>query len=411
MPRILASVTLAAGCSLFLAADWRQFRGPDGAGFAAEAKLPVSFDIKEKKNVAWEAALPGRGPASPIVVGDRVFITASSGARQDKLHVLAFDTKTGKQLWHRQFWATGRCFTHPSIGTAAPSPASDGKYIYAFYSSNDLACLSLDGDLVWYRGLASDFPKTGNDIGMSSSPVLADGVVVVQVENQGDSFAAGIDTATGETKWRIKRDPLSNWCSPTVLPGKGKRKTVVLLQSLSGLQGHDPQTGEEIWSFKGSTGGVASPVALGDRVYFPSNGIVALAFNDQTSAPEVAWDSNKIRPDGAGPAVSKDRIYSLTGGVLICADTEDGSELWKTRLTTAKPAEGHGRYWAVPIVAGGHLYSIDQVGTAHIVKLGEKEGTVVGTVEFGEPIQASPAVAGNALYVRGDKRLWKIAAE
>src|SRR5262245_8019049 len=135
MRRILVAVSLAVGMSFFVAADWAQFRGPDGAGFAPMSSLPLSFDIKTKKNVAWEAELPGRGPASPIVVGDRVFVTASSGPRQDKLHVLAFDTKTGKQLWHRQFWATGRCFTHPSIGTAAPSPASDGKYVYAFYSS------------------------------------------------------------------------------------------------------------------------------------------------------------------------------------------------------------------------------------------------------------------------------------
>lgn len=407
MRRSLACLSLIAGVSLFAAADWAQFRGPDGAGFAPSAKLPTSFDIKEKKNVAWEADLPGRGPASPIVVGDRVFVTASSGARQDKLHVLAFDTKSGKQLWHRQFWATGRCFTHPSIGTAAPSPASDGKHIYAFYSSNDLVCLTLDGDLVWYRGLAHDFPKAGNDIGMSSSPVLADNTVVVQIENQGDSFAAGIDTATGETKWRIKRDPQSNWASPAVLPGKGKRKTVVLLQSLSGLAAYDPQTGDEVWTFKGPTGGVASPVGVGDRVYLPSNGIVALNFNDQTSAPEVAWDSNRIRPDGAGPAIFDNRIYGLGTGVLTCVDATDGTDLWKTRLPGA--GQGQGRYWAVPVIAGGHLYSINQEGLAHIVKLGDKEGTVVGTAEFGEQIQASPAIAGNALYVRGDKHLWKIA--
>lgn len=411
MHRILAVALLVPGMSFFLAADWAQFRGPDGAGYAPMAKLPTSFDIKEKKNIAWEVELPGRGPASPIVVGDRVFITASSGVRQDKLHVLAFDTKTGKQLWHRQFWATGRCFTHPSIGTAAPSPASDGKHIYAFYSSNDLACLTLDGDLVWYRGLAHDFPKTGNDIGMSSSPVLADNTVVVQVENQGDSFAAGIDTATGETKWRIKRDPQSNWVSPTVLPGKGKRKTVVLIQSLAGLQAYDPQTGDEVWTFKGATGGIASPVALGARVYFPSNGIVALSFGDQSAAPEVAWESNRIRPDGAGPAIFDNRIYALGGGVLTCADATDGSELWKARLPSKGAAPGQGRYWSLPVIAGGHLYCIDQSGLAHIVKLGDKEGTVVDTVEFGEQMQASPAIAGNAMYVRGDKRLWKIAAE
>src|SRR6185503_14861072 len=154
---------------------------------------------------------------------------AASGARQEKLYVLCFDAKSGRELWRRQFWATGRTFTHPSISTAAPTPVSDGERVFAFFSSNDLACLTLDGDLVWFRGLGHDFPKAGNDIGMSSSPVVADGTIVVQIENQGDSFAAGIDTSTGETKWRVNRDKLANWASPVILPGQGKRKALVLL--------------------------------------------------------------------------------------------------------------------------------------------------------------------------------------
>ena len=162
---------------------------PHSNSVSPDAQPPAEWS--ETKNVAWKVELPGRGPSSPIVVGDRVIVTCSSGVKQDRLHVLCFDAKDGKRLWERQFWATGRTLSHPASANAACTPASDGKLIFAFYSSNDLACLDLDGNLKWFRGLAYDFPHAGNDVGMSSSPLVVGDVVVAQVECQGDSFAAG----------------------------------------------------------------------------------------------------------------------------------------------------------------------------------------------------------------------------
>ena len=140
-----------------------------------DGKLPATLG---KENIVWTANLPGRGVSSPIVVGGKVVVTANSGPRQERLHVLAFDAKSGRELWHRQFWATGRTLTHPVGANAAPTPASDGKRIFAFYSSNDLIALDLDGNLLWFRGLAHDYPKAGNDIGMSSSPTVVGDTVV-----------------------------------------------------------------------------------------------------------------------------------------------------------------------------------------------------------------------------------------
>ncbi|MFM7072835.1 MAG: PQQ-binding-like beta-propeller repeat protein, partial [Planctomycetota bacterium] len=134
------------------AADWAQFRGPAGTSVAADAKLPTSFNVADNQNVAWRADLPGRGPSSPIVVADRVVVTCSDGPLQEKLIVACFDAKSGKSLWRRQFWATGRTYSHPDSANAAPTPASDGKRIFAFYSSNDMVCLDLDGNLQWFRG-------------------------------------------------------------------------------------------------------------------------------------------------------------------------------------------------------------------------------------------------------------------
>ena len=148
MKRNLLFFALAASFCFFCGADWLQFRGTRHTNIAGDAKLPVSFSDKE--NVAWKADLPGRGPSSPIIVDDRVIVTCSGGLgedykqHQDHLHILCFDSKTGKELWRRRFWATGRTHSHPFSANAAPTPASDGKLIFAFYSSNDLVCLDLD---------------------------------------------------------------------------------------------------------------------------------------------------------------------------------------------------------------------------------------------------------------------------
>jgi outer membrane protein assembly factor BamB len=119
-------------CCAEVWADWPQFRGGAASGVAPANNAPTTWDIKTGTNIAWTAELPGRGPASPIVVGKRIIVTASSGANQDKMHVLCFDSDSGKQLWQRQFWATGRCYSHPQSSNAAPTPASDGQRIYAF---------------------------------------------------------------------------------------------------------------------------------------------------------------------------------------------------------------------------------------------------------------------------------------
>jgi outer membrane protein assembly factor BamB len=241
--RKLLLVLIPFSLLLLAGAEWRQFRG-NSANSVAATTLPTEWDVATKKNIAWQADLPGRGPSSPILVAGRVIVTASDGPRQDKLHVLCFDAATGKERWRRQFWATGRTLCHSESSIAAPTPASDGQRIFAFYSSNDLACLDLDGNLLWYRGLAFDYPKAGNDVGMSSSPVVVGDTVVVQVENQGDSFAAGLDTATGRERWRIARDPRANWSSPTSVATK--EGPLVLLQDLEKLTALEPRSGKQV---------------------------------------------------------------------------------------------------------------------------------------------------------------------
>jgi len=381
------------------AADWPQFRGPAASSLAPDVQLPVTWSDTE--NMAWRIDLPGRGVSGPVVVRDRVFLTATSGYRHDRLHVLCFAAGNGRQLWERQFWATGRPTTHNSISGAAPTPACDGQRVFAFFSSNDLFCLDVDGNLVWYRGLSFDYPKAGADTGMASSPLVMNGVVVVQLENQGESFATGLDAATGETRWRLERPDQASWTSPIALPGAGRRQAAVLLQSPSCVTAHDLQTGDELWRFDEAAASIASSVYGDGCLVVPMRGLTALRLSDESNAPEIAWDANRLRPGSSSPLIHDGRVYVLSNASVRCGDAKTGELLWAARLK--------GTYWATPVLAGGHLYCVNQDGDMQVVKLGDKEGEVVAEHHFGEPMHASPAVAGNALYVRSDKHLWKIA--
>ena len=391
-------ILIPIGCCLMVRADSLQFRGNHGNGLADNERLPTRWSTTE--NLAWKVELPGRGPSSPIVVSDRVVITCSSGVHQDRFHVICLDAATGQQLWHRQFWATGRTLTHPDCSNATPTPASDGKLVFAFSSSNDLVCLDLEGNLRWYRGLAYDYPKAGNDIGMSSSLVVAGDVVVVQMDNQGDPFAAGIETSTGQTRWRFPRDPVPSWSSPTLLREADGTVAAVLFQSPNGLTAIEPGSGKLLWQYEAKCDGITSPVVTTDHIFLASQGITRLDVEKPAQLPFEAWNANPLAPRAISPVVSGDRIYSVnSAGVLICGDVADGSAVWRLRL--------EGKFWASPVLSGNHLYLVNDKGMAQVVDISNR-GQVVFRYDFGERIQATPAAAGDALYFRSDRHMWKI---
>jgi outer membrane protein assembly factor BamB len=401
MTRSTTCLLAAAFVALLGGADWLQFRGANGASSSTDAAPPDSWN--ETTNVAWKASLPGRGVSGPIVVKDRTYVTCSSGVKQDRLHVVCFDNKTGDEVWQREFWATGRTLTHPFSAVAAPTPASDGQRIFAFYSSNDLACLDLDGNLLWYRGLAFDYPKAGNDIGMASSPVVVGETVVVQIENQGDSFAAGIDVATGATRWRVERAHHANWVSPIALPGDREGNRIVLLQSASGLTAHNSMTGEELWRYDVPCSTTPSVAVSEDHIFIPANGLTVLKLAPDATVPSLVWDSSQLSPSAASPIVVGDRVYTMNGsGVLSCGDVATGERLWQLRVG--------GKFWSTPVVAGDRMYCINSDGAAKVVQLGDK-GEIVSSNEFSDEIKGSPAISAGALYVRSDHYLWKIARD
>lgn len=395
MKRSFLVLTMISAIPCAARADWRQFRGNNANG-VAEGAAPAKLG-----EPAWSAELPGRGLSGPTIVGDKVFLTASSGYRQDRLHVLCFDAKSGRQLWERKFWATGRTQCHRKMCVATPQPASDGKRIFAFYSSNDLACLDLDGNLLWYRGLTHDFPNASNSLGMASSPVVVGDTLVVQVESDAYSNAFGIDVKTGVSRWRKTRPQRANWTSPTLLKSNGK--TLVLLQSSKGVAAVEPRTGKVVWNYGDGASTIPSSTVAGGLVFVPSHGITALRPIADSPAPEQLWRQGRLGPSMASPIVYRGKVYSLNGaGVLKCATAKTGKQEWQLRLP--------GPFSGTPVAAGGRLYFFNEKGRGIVVQVdGLPRGRIVSQKDLGETILCTPAVANGALYVRSDGHLWKFA--
>jgi len=406
MRLLIICCTLAASIPSW-AGNWTEFRGPGGTS-VGEAKLPTEWN--SGKNVAWTTELPGRGLSGPIVVDDQVIVTASSGAKGDRLHVISTDSKTGKTLWHRQFWATGNLSCHPKMCMATPTPATDGKRILAFYSTNDLACLDLEGNVLWFRGLTHDYPNASNSVGMSASPVIANDAVIVSVENEGDSFLGGIDVNTGENLWREPRPKAAQWASPIALRGTSKSDDLIITQGSDGLFLRRPRTGEIVWKLDRKCSTIPSATIADNTVYVPGDGITAVKFDLSPKEPEVIWDSKKIRAGTPSPIFQDGKLYSINSAILTCADAKTGESVWKVRLK--------GGFSSTPVIVGDHLYAFSEDGIGFVVKLEGDKGTLVSEnvmstskdhPESGETILCSPAVGSDGLFVRSDQHLWKIA--
>jgi outer membrane protein assembly factor BamB len=385
-PALIASILTAPPPAT--AGDWLQFRGP-ASGSAAESGDQI---VRPDLAVAWQADLPGRGLSSPLVIGGKVVVTAASGPEQVTLHVLCFDRETGERLWERSFRATGRTMTHKKTCVAAPTPCSDGEAIYAYYSSNDLVCLDLDGNLRWLRGLMLDYPNASNSLGMASSPVVSGGVLVVQSENDSESIALGIDTATGENRWLMQRPKAANWTSAVLHGG------TVALQSSKGLTGIEPASGTVLWDYTDGAATIPSAAVAGSVLYVPSHGITAL--EPEQGAATQRWRSDKLSPGTASPLVHDGALYIINkAGVLVKGSLETGDELGKTRLK--------GPFSGSPVASGDHLFIISELGLLQVIDpRPESEASIVHTVNLDDTVLGSPSVSGNALLARSDSKLW-----
>lgn len=383
---LLAALIATLPATPLSLADWLNFRGTDGT---APAGPGPGASIK------WKVPLPGRGLGSPIIVGDRLFLSVSDGPQQRQLHVLCFSATTGEKLWDRALQATGRTMCHEKTAVAAPTMASDGQRVFALFSSNDLFAFDLDGNLLWLRGLTLDYPNASNSLGMASSPIVVGGVLVVPSENDSESFTAGIDVRTGRNLWKLDRPKLANWTSPIAFQG------AALLQSGKGLTAVDPTTGSQLWNYSDGASTIPSSAVRGDSIYVPSHGLTALKPKAGQPEPAQEWRVEQINPGTASPIALGSHVYAINNaGILNQADPATGERGFRLRL--------EGPFSGSPVGAGAFIYVVNEKGLLQIIDTTTEEGSVAKTIDLGETVLCTPSLSDGALFVRSDKALWRI---
>jgi outer membrane protein assembly factor BamB len=400
---VSASFLLATVISPAPAADWPQFRGPSSTAVAPHAELPA------QPKIDWSIPLPGRGLSSPIIVGDRLYVTCSSGARQERLHLLCLSTTSGAPVWERQLRATGRTMSHPKTSIAACTPCSHDGRVFAIWSSNDVAAFDVDGNLLWVRGLTADYPNASNSLGMASSPIVIGETLVVVIENDSESYSLGIDVKTGRNLWRLERPKAANWTSPVPLPMADAAGPAVLLQSSKGLLAVDPASGSRLWEYTEGASTMSSSAVAGGVVYTPSNGLTALTPPASGGTPTQLWRSTQTKPSTISPLVLNGRVYSINGaGVIAVVDAATGANCWKLRVK--------GPFSASPVAAGDRLLVVSEKGVVQIIDTAGLQGAVLGELQLPlkaekeELILGTPSISGKHMFLRSDSTLWRLGS-
>lgn len=398
-----------------IAENWGHWRGHKGNGVAIEATPPAAFS--ETENVAWKVSVPGRGSGSPVVWDDRVFVVTAvevAGAASGKLafQTLCFRRDNGELLWKRTaIEAVPHQGTHATNGFASASPCTDGEHVYSHFGSRGLYCYTMEGELVWKR---DDFGKmnTRNSFGEGSSPTLAGDLILVPWDHDGPSFLYALDKRTGETVWKTPRDEPTCWSTPLVVMNGPKGQ--VIMNGQNAARGYDLATGQELWRCDGQTERpAASPVGEGDLVYVASGfrGSFLGAFRldgkgDIEGTQSVAWTVDHDTPDVASPLLSQGRLYYYKGktGLLTCVDAKTGKAYYEAQRITDLSST-----YASPVAAGGLVYLTDRSGKIITIKDSEKL-EILSVNSLDEPVDATPALVGDQIFVRSDKSLYCIRA-
>ena len=394
--------------------SWPRFRGADPGSPAANAGDPP-VEINVEKNTLYQANVPVPGKSSPIIWGDRIYLTGEDD------HIMAFDRAKGDLLWDVQLKAEpaatqpaaeggggmgGEGEINADTGTAAPSATTDGHRVYASFGSGVIGCVDRNGKQVWSHRLTPGLPK--NTYGMASSPLIYGDVVIQQVDqgnnpDAGLSFVVAYRTADGAEAWRTQsRAVVSSWSSP-VLATLPEGDTLIT-SSAPLVIAYNPKTGAERWECDGLGGEVAaSPIVCGGVVIAPSNysGGSLLAVKPggkgDVSKSHLAWTTDSPAPDFPSPCGDGKKCYYLNGSMLLAINAADGKEAWKLELD--------GSFYASPVFAAGRIYAINRSGTMFVVSA---RGTKLAENKLDTGVDSSPAIVDGKIYVRTHGELWCI---
>lgn len=438
---VLALITTASVQKKPAAGNWPSFRGDHAAGVADGENLPDRWDAEAGRGIKWKTHIPGLAHSSPVVWGDRIFVTTAISSRgnatfkrglygegdasddrsshQWKLYCI--DKRSGRILWDKTaFEGEPREKRHIKSTYANATPATDGRYVVAWFGSQGLYAYDVNGRLIWKKDLgrinagAYDLPEY--EWGTASSPIIYRDLVIVQCDQQQGSFLLAADLKTGKTVWQTPRQELPSWGTPTIYPGK---KRVELITNASNfIRGYDPETGKELWRLGGSSK-ITAPtpvfsedlivVASGRRPEAPifviragATGDITLA-GDQKSSAHVAWTRQRSGSYMPTPLIYQDYLYVLQNqGILACYDLPTGEQRYLERI----PHQGSG-FSASPVASDGKIYLSSEDGDIFVVKAGPRF-ELAATNRIGQPLMATPAISEGVMFIRAQNDLFAI---
>ncbi|MCE9531550.1 MAG: PQQ-binding-like beta-propeller repeat protein [Planctomycetes bacterium] len=403
---LLLCATIRSAEPKAVSTDWPRWRGLNADGVAEGGNPPIRWT--ETENVRWSVKLPGWGTSSPVVFGERVFITSQKEVEGKKsLLTLCFDRQTGKELWRHDFGLGVNQKAHEKSNLAVNTPAVTADAVYVAFGNADIARYSHDGKLIWVNRYMAKFGDPKMAWGYGVSPlVLDDSILFPWNHHNGPCFLIGLDPRTGEFGWKKDRPIGTAHATPLLIEHHGQKDLLVPGQNR--LTAFDAKTHAELWQYgkgEGPYNGeiIVSPV-YGDGIVFlqlwRQSPIHAIRLTEKGKPPEPLWVSKK--PGGVEPSLLYYRglLYVLMdNGVVTCFDGKTGEEHYRERIGTACNSS--------PIANNGHIYISDNDGKTYVVKAGT-EFKVLATNPLGERITASPAITGDWLIYRTDSRLFCI---
>jgi outer membrane protein assembly factor BamB len=435
--RVLAAVAILSSVvvtSMRAAADpdaerfWPQWRGPYANGVSKYADPPLEWS--ETTNVRWKVEVPGRGSASPVVWGDRIFLLSAlpvglngapthvpqGGVQPRKAHrfiVLAIDRRTGKTLWERTATeTTPHEATHQDNGTYASSSAiTDGQRVYAWFESQGMFVYDMDGTRLWQKDLGDK--KMRSEFGEGSTPVLYKNRLVIVWDHQGQSFIVALDALTGRELWRVNRDEIDTWATPLVVEHEGRAQ--VIAPAMNKVRSYDLETGQVVWESLGVTmNPIPSPV-FGDGMVFVMSGFrgnnlkaikLASARGDLSKSDAIVWSLNRDTPYVPSPLLYDGILYFLktNSGILSAFDAASGKPHYQLQRLDGVP-----NVFASPVGARGRVYLAGREGVTIVIKHGTSF-EVLARNKLDDGFDASPALVGNDIILRGYEHLYDIAS-
>jgi len=428
------SSALCAGLTVPLSAQWPQWRGPDGLGISNDRNVPIEWSVASDgapaKNILWTTDIPGRGHSSPIVWGNRVFLTTSIKGEQvpgrkapvhlgfdrrpgyvhpdstdvdytHALRVLAIDTASGRIVWDRTAYdgvmADDR---HRKNTYASSTMAADGERVYAFFESAGLHAYTIDGALAWKKDLGGII-KAG--LGPGTSPIVYRDLIILQCDQEmGDgSYIVALDRRTGDEVWRAIRTNRRSWATPLVIHTSARDELIA--SGAESVIAYDPATGKQLWRAPGTISHpIPSPVATKGLVFMSAGSQSKVAFAVQPDGT-VAWRYNKGTAYVPSPIAVGDYVYFVTdAGLMTCIDAATGERKYEGGRVPV-PAT----FFASPIAFNVVIVLTSEDGDSFVIKAGPVH-EVIRTNTVGEPVYASPAVANGTMYIRGERHLFAI---